>query len=280
MAGNNWMTLLRDNSFKYDKPITELVIPGTHDSGAYEYAYTPMVRAQNLNIRGQLDAGVRALDIRCGATFFSGYNVFHGPIDLGMTVDSVIADIRSFLDDNPGEFVILMLKQEVGFTDISNAVNKIVNDGLGNKLWQKDDNRTKWPTTEKCKGKAIVFSRFTIIDANHYSTAGWAGDFASKNLNVGGNLSVEIQDLYNSPSVVNKKAAILALHNKGKIDYTGTTLYLNFSSFVWKPYEPLTIGPSQMTPYLMRLNKGAGVICVDGADSQLLDQLISLNNFM
>lgn len=286
MAGHNWMKKLREkNIYKYELPITQLVIPGTHDSGSCIYHYTPMVQAQTLSISEQLQAGVRALDIRCGRSeeWFGGnkdYYIYHGSYHQSKTIESVIEDVNSFLTENSGEVVIVMLKQETGKTDISDAINDIVNDGLGSKLFKKDDMDNRWPTLEECKGKAIVLSRLKQVHAKHYSTTGWDGNFESKKINVGGKLSVHIQDLWKLPWLSNKKKAIKALHDKSKDDDSGKVLYLNFTSAAWTGRDPHATGRDDVNPYLMGSAidwTGSGVFCIDGAEKGVLDSLIARN---
>ncbi|EPX58147.1 Phosphatidylinositol diacylglycerol-lyase [Cystobacter fuscus DSM 2262] len=276
MAGNDWMGLL--DGFKRRRPITRLVIPGTHDSGAYEYAYTPMVRAQSLSIRQQLDAGVRALDLRVGVAYFANtYWLYHGPVNLDVSVQSAITDVVNFLTANPTETVIIMLKQETGNNDISAAINLIVNQTLGAMLLRRNDRRLSWPSQEECAGRALVFSRLRTPHADHYDTRGWNADSADMTVNVGGDLRLRIQDLYGSPRVRDKNDAIRnSLHNAEESE-DPKSLFLNFTSFVWKPYEPLKTGPDTNNHIRMTHLTGKGVVCVDAADATILNYLVGLN---
>lgn len=276
MAGNNWMGQL--DGVKRRRPITRLVIPGTHDSGAYQYSYTPMVRAQSLSIRQQLDAGVRALDLRVGVAYFSNtYWLYHGPVNLEVSVESAIDDVVDFLDANRTETVIIMLKQETGKNDISAAINDIVNDRLGEKLLKRDDRRLRWPSQEECAKRALVFSRLQTPHADHYDTRGWNADSADMTVNVGGPLQLRIQDLYGSPQVSDKKDAIRGSLRNTEESEDPKSLFLNFTSFVWKPYEPLTTGPDTNEYIRIARLTGKGVVCVDAAEANILNYLIGLN---
>ena len=53
----NWMEWIPDGT-----PISELAIPGTHDSASLDGG--DLVETQDLSLRAQLDAGIRAFDIR------------------------------------------------------------------------------------------------------------------------------------------------------------------------------------------------------------------------
>ena len=276
MAGHDWMGLL--DGITRRRPITRLVIPGTHDSGAYQYAYTPMVRAQSLSISQQLSAGVRALDLRVGVAYFSAtYWLYHGPVNLDVSVQSALDDVVNFLTANPTETVIIMLKQETGGNDISAAINQIVNTTLGGRLLRRNDRRLKWPSQEECAGKALVFSRLQTPHADHHDTRGWNANSADMTVNVGGDLRLRIQDLYGSPAVVDKRAAIRDSLLNAEESEDPKSLFLNFTSFVWKPYEPLTTGPDTNDYIRMTHLTGKGVVCVDAATATILDYLIDLN---
>jgi len=277
MAGNDWMGLL--DGVTRRRPITRLVIPGTHDTGAYMYCNTPMVRAQSLSIAQQLDAGVRALDLRVGVAYFSTtYWIFHGPVNLDVSVQSAIDDVVNFLTANPTETVIIMLKQETGKPDISGPINQIVNTALGGVLLRRNDHRLHWPSQEECAGRALVFSRMRNPHAHHYDTRGWNANSAGMTVNVGGALRLRVQDLYESPPVTVKRMAIRSSFADAEDSEDPKVLFLNFTSFVWKPYEPLNIGPDTNTFIRVIGMTGKGVVCVDAANATILNYLIGLNS--
>ncbi len=55
-----WMAYIDD-----EVPIAGLTIPGTHDSAAFTNSW-PFVATQKMDLREQLDAGIRYFDFRCG----------------------------------------------------------------------------------------------------------------------------------------------------------------------------------------------------------------------
>src|SRR5258708_7055942 len=57
-TNSDWMS-----SLDASKSIAEFSIPGTHDSGALFEHFSGTARCQSLTIGGQLDAGIRYLDI-------------------------------------------------------------------------------------------------------------------------------------------------------------------------------------------------------------------------
>jgi 1-phosphatidylinositol phosphodiesterase len=282
MANSDWM-----HDISGTKYLPQLAIPGTHDSGACVATSSPMTRAQNLSISEQLAAGVRALDIRCAATWGSNYfvgwtyDVFHGPFDQGITIAAVVADVVAFLGAHTDEVVLLMLKQEGGSGDISTDINKIVNDGLGAKLYRRNAEWKRWPRLSECRGQALVLSRLQTPHASHYSTVGWPDNCKNTMVNIGQDYDhgVRIQDLYKSPPLDDKKEAVsahLTAAKNAKAD-NQKELYLNFSSLVWKPWEPVWSGDTHMTPYLKTLTSGLGVVCVDAVTEELATHIISWN---
>ncbi|MCR4594902.1 MAG: hypothetical protein K5761_07580, partial [Clostridiales bacterium] len=64
VAASDWMSAIRGET-----KLTEITIPGTHDSCARKFKNDAFVssaaKCQALNIPQQLDAGIRFLDIRC-----------------------------------------------------------------------------------------------------------------------------------------------------------------------------------------------------------------------
>lgn len=114
------------------KKLTELSLPGTHDSGTYPGIGGDIARTQTMTIREQLDSGIRYLDIRlkyydrfalrnCNDSYTSAncqLLVFHGGVDMFLPFDSgVLKPVVSFLRDNPSELVIMRIAREVADCD-------------------------------------------------------------------------------------------------------------------------------------------------------------------
>lgn len=145
-AGNNWITPLSDDIY-----VSQLSIPGTHDAASKEC--TSVGRTQDLTILEQLNIGIRAFDLRptcpdsdggflgmgksCKVT--TGDNaklpIYHGIANCNTTLVDVFAVFNEWLDDNPGEFIIVTLRWE----EESNA------SGLG----MSYEGSEKWSTFEK-----------------------------------------------------------------------------------------------------------------------------------
>ena len=92
--------------------LTELSIPGTHDSGAMFEPYPGLAKAQDLTIEQQLEAGIRYFDVRC-RNFNNQFLIYHGPIDQNQSFDQVLATMFAFLDAHPTETLIVSVKEEI-----------------------------------------------------------------------------------------------------------------------------------------------------------------------
>ena len=128
----HWQAQLAD--VVWPRPLCQLRLPGTHDSGAYALSrrhFAPsrlprwMLRlnrkawwltrpfaglvarwgeAQRLDVHAQLCHGARYLDIRV-VNVERVFHVAHGL--LGATCDDVFAQVGAFLDTHPGELVVV-----------------------------------------------------------------------------------------------------------------------------------------------------------------------------
>src|SRR5206468_7739138 len=102
-AGNNWMTSLNGNL-----SLSQISIPGTHDSGALSEPFPGTAKCQNNSIAQQLNDGVRYLDIRLHYNSGTSLNTQHGIVDEGQSFDTVLTGaVLPFLASNPTECVIM-----------------------------------------------------------------------------------------------------------------------------------------------------------------------------
>lgn len=107
--------------------LSDLTIPGTHDSAALKDGSAPegTAKAQNVSLAEQLNLGVRYLDIRLNflpdhgdRKLLPGYNgwsdlyTYHGLIQQTMSAEDVLKTIKTFLDAHPKETVLMSVKYE------------------------------------------------------------------------------------------------------------------------------------------------------------------------
>ena len=88
-----------------------LTIPGTHDSCSRLGG--PGKQTQTLDIAGQLAAGIRFLDIRLKDEQAGVFRAFHDDVNQQLEFEAdVLAAMRAFLSDHPGETVVASVKRE------------------------------------------------------------------------------------------------------------------------------------------------------------------------
>ena len=105
-----WISYIPD-----DKLISQLSIPGTHDSGTYNCKWDQLCDAsqcQSWSIFDQLQAGIKFLDLRIN-TDGSTLSIGHGPFTFS-SLFTALSDVKRFLDENPTEFVILSFQKNRG----------------------------------------------------------------------------------------------------------------------------------------------------------------------
>ncbi|PMM00625.1 hypothetical protein BCT63_19730 [Vibrio kanaloae] len=100
----SWMASIKD-----EIKITRISIPGTHDTASRYYG--DITKNQTLDIRQQLDAGIRYFDIRL-KNVHDSLHLYHGPMYLWQTFNEVMTITRDFLDENPSETVLMRIKKE------------------------------------------------------------------------------------------------------------------------------------------------------------------------
>ena len=103
---NPWMMDLSDNTI-----ISEMTIPGTHDSGAMHSIFDVAGKCQDLRIKEQLKVGVRFLDIRLQLVN-DELKVVHSFVDQGLPFESVLKDVEKFLNEYNSEFIIISIKED------------------------------------------------------------------------------------------------------------------------------------------------------------------------
>jgi hypothetical protein len=156
-----------------DRPLPQIVIPGSHDAGAYQISRgggEMTSRAQQVDIMAQLLAGSRYLDLR--TDMYQGvWYIRHGSDWTWVRFDHVVDQLGRFLDAPPNEFVLVSLlvadtKGVPGMSgDYKNAWQMLFNRVHANHLNYTDEagNRTDitqvTPNTLQQSGKnLLVFS--------------------------------------------------------------------------------------------------------------------------
>lgn len=215
----NWMKDIPDDTL-----VSNLSIPGTHDSGA-RYG-TFFAECQAWTIADQLKAGLRYFDIRCRRVkdiFCIHHNMMYQHLHFG----EILNDIEAFFLENPSEGVIMRIKEEYKPDEptdtFENIFKKYTEAWDGNFLLSD-----KIPTMKEMRGKVWV-----LQDGHSLNSYSWG--------------RLDVQDDYNLgvyTSLDTKKKEIfdqMKAANTGK----GDILYGNHCSATGVLFEePLYVAKS------------------------------------
>lgn len=297
----NWMSYLDGN-----KKLTDLTIPGTHDTGTWTKRLSIAERCQNMTLENQLNNGVRFLDIRLKAikdkkdelVVYHGGNGYTG---LKFTTD--IMDVcKAFLQLNKNESIIMSIKDESKTEHREQAFYEKVWGTIRSyqSIFYTED---AIPDLKSVRGKIILLRRFWApgglgfpvginIRDNEPGSAWPDGDAGDKGTNVWTNLISKInfyvQDKFAffGADVKDKFRDHVkpALEDAAKKEYKDY-LFLNFTSCTGR-LVPRDIA-GQVNPLFfnyLKSNSGRfGIIPMDIPEypnnGQLIQSLIFSNDF-
>ena len=115
MNNSKWMTDLYNS--KGDYKLTDITLPGSHDSGSYQLldcwsGIIPIKNwtlTQNMNIADQLELGIRVFDLR--VCFLNG-NFYISHTFKCELLQVVLTDFINFMASNSTEIVIILIKPD------------------------------------------------------------------------------------------------------------------------------------------------------------------------
>lgn len=170
IKASRWMETIRSLPEIGDafgkKPLNQIAIPGTHDSGTYEMDGHNWYQTQDFSITEQLKLGTRYFDLRCMKS--DGVPmIHHGKGALAVIGNSLETDldmIRLFVDTHLGEIVFVKVKCA---KEIISDVSAIARQMLGARILdQNPKSPVPVPTMtyddlinreDPCKSKNIIF---------------------------------------------------------------------------------------------------------------------------
>ncbi len=162
----NWMSSLPDS-----RPLSQLSIPGTHDTMA-RYG-GDIAQTQSMTLSMQLQAGVRALDIRC-RHINNAFAIHHGLIYQNANFDDVLSAVRDFLQANPRETILMRVKEEYTPTGNTRSFADTYASYVQrypNLFWTPNSSN---PTLGSVRGRIVVLQNFSAPQA-------WGLDYNSLN---------------------------------------------------------------------------------------------------
>jgi 1-phosphatidylinositol phosphodiesterase len=268
----NWMQSQTDATL-----LSEISIPGSHDSGALYEPVAGTAKCQNLIITDQLNNGIRFLDIRC-RHIDNAFAIHHGSIYQHLNFDDVLNACFAFLAAHPTETILMSVKEEYDSSNVTRSFEATFMAYVAKKPggWYLG---SSIPALGSVRGKIVLLRRFS---ASAMPLGIPATDWADNASFSSG--ALRVQDCYKVTDTGSKWNSLVALFNEA-LAGPSTTLYLNFSS----GYKPLIFGIPSITtvsnyinPKIVdyfRASAGGrlGVIVMDFADTYRSGLIIAAN---
>ena len=200
-----WMSNLPD-----DKLISEMSIPGTHDSGATHSIFDVSGKCQELSIESQLKIGVRFFDIRLQLDNNS-LKVVHSFVDQKLLFSKVMYEINSYIKENKSEFIIISIKEEAeSKNSIISFYNKLIDDLKKYDCVVLDNKLPK--SLGEARGNIYILNRFSSSTEGIPAYDGWRDSttFQIGNLYIQDNycidnIEVKKEDIINTIKYSNQK---------------------------------------------------------------------------
>ncbi|TDC84133.1 phosphatidylinositol-specific phospholipase C domain-containing protein [Micromonospora sp. KC606] len=296
----DWMRRLPDGA-----NLAALSLPGTHDTLSIHGGAWTQTQENHGNsaatLAAQLDAGVRAIDIRARISGGNTFTIHHGATYQQANFDDVLNVLGSFLVARPTETVVMRLKHEctgefgsctdvtgqLGFADIFDRYR----DARPGLFWGPSVNRRTGaavPTLGAVRGKVVL----AVL---HGSRGGRHGQYGlAQFADWGDGSSTYVQDDYHVPNV----GAIATKRDRVRrhLDTTSagdpTRMYVNFTSgaSVFATPESVAggaLGVQGVNPFLLTyLSEGSevhppvrrtGMLMMDFPGGGLIDRIIAVN---
>lgn len=274
-VGNNWITPLADDIY-----VSQLSIPGTHDActGDGTQYGTGIGQTQDLDLADQWNMGIRCFDLRPrygrtdGATVDGDtvHNLWinHGGVSTKWSMDAAVASFKEWLEANPGEFAIIIMRHEDEGDNKSSSWADTMADALAD--YAKMTNKTTGEgltvnfkpdlTIGECRGKILFMMRSWTSYTGGPTVGGyhsWSHDAAAVECQIWGPGSsvgkLYVQDYYNldlgftfwpnyfateGTAIYNKQNAIcdmldLAVNTHTNDDWKNVWFYNHTSGYIY-----------------------------------------------
>lgn len=147
---SSWQSMIKDDAL-----VKRVVIPGAHDAGTKGLPY--FAATQDRDTENLLKCGTRYFDLR--VSYAKGeYRIYHGP-SKGVTLASVLDAVKTFIQTNASEFVILDFQHFDG--DAQQGTIAMVEEKLNGLLIVNDTDKTDVEfidelTVERSRGKCLI----------------------------------------------------------------------------------------------------------------------------
>ncbi|KZM28195.1 Phosphatidylinositol diacylglycerol-lyase [Ascochyta rabiei] len=158
-----WMATLPDAL-----PLSAISIPGTHNSHAY-YKALPSVKCQCVDVKTQLENGIRFLDIRAQPVHASDAGkkhmyLVHGAFPISLTgpkyLGPILETCYAFLAAHPSESVLVSLKREGVGSARDEHFGRILQDHYIGPNASKWHTEATMPYLGRVRGKMVLVRRY------------------------------------------------------------------------------------------------------------------------
>lgn len=262
-----WMKYISDSTLG-----NELSIPGTHDSGSFEFVqgWTPfkfvvnfLGRCQVWDIESQLLAGIRYLDIRVSP---DDLHIYHGMLKTPLTFSEVMNICQKFLEKYHTEGIIMRLGIEdtslpiLGEDEEFEKIVEVLDFYRGEGLFYLSK---ELPNVGKLRGKIFLINEF-----EYYGAMIWRNE--QMNLQ-------DFYDLRNEKDMENKRDMILYFLDENK---TRDKFVLNHLSCTGHPMGRSICYMADIFNQVVYYypEKFWGIIAMDYPSIEMVDIIIK-NNF-
>lgn len=279
---SDWMMELPDST-----PMCKISIPATHDSGAL-YGKLVGTQTQDIDIRQQLENGIRGFDIRLSVTGLGKkLGVYHGMIYQHATwEDDVLPAFISFLKEHPTETIVVSMKCEGGDAgEYEELLEQSLQNSAISAYFVKDFSEDM--TLGDCRGKILFLYRTKAgEDYPGVLCMGWA-DNATFELEMiaadGKKATASIEDVYSheddSHSI--EKAELTYDHMKSAMQAPADTYkwYISYASATCLPKTFPKDFSDKINPWLADKTRGmkdaCGIVFLDFAGSDDCKEVIA-----
>ena len=153
---NDWMAGISDNQL-----ISQFTIPGSHESGSYVFMGTLFANygavCQHQDVSGQLSQGCRYLDIRLFSDGSGTLTIEHGIAGSTTDFETILDQVYSFLNNNPSETVIMVIKEEQSATgsQFADFISQYIQRNINYWYWGNSI-----PSLGSVRGKIVLINRY------------------------------------------------------------------------------------------------------------------------
>lgn len=267
-----------------ERLLQDLNIPGTHDSSTKYCRFSLFSSCQNKSISEQLRIGVRAFDIRVDKmtlchSFCKCRKSLFGK---NLTLDDVIGDMFSFLEENPSETILMFFKMDKG--DNSALCFDLLYDNFIKQNPDKWYLENKIPTLGEVRGKIVLLKRADAqqeksgIDFNAMPYQGSTKEYCWEAFSPNGEDKVIIQDRYMLTRKKKWEKAVEPLLDESE-GLKGSMIF-NFLSSAGMPLVPRFNSKyvnRKFSKYSLKKGDFYGVLMFDFVNEKLTKKLITTN---